>query len=282
MTRIVFNADDLGLTRGVNLSVLELSRAGALNSATLMATTEYTPEAALAAAGEAALGVGCHVVLVDGTPALEPGSIPALAPSGAFRPSLGIFARDLLRGAIPESEIEREAIAQIRRLQSLGLHLTHVDSHKHTHMFPPVLSPLLRAARACGIAAVRNPFEPDWAIKATAGAPVLRRMQVKLLRRFRGGFLKLVEEEGLATTDGAAGVLATGSLSAETLSSLLEAMPAGTWELVCHPGHMDEELTHAPTRLRESREVEHASLLEIVPRFLREHPEMELVNFAQL
>ena len=75
MTRLILNADDFGLTSGVNLSVVELNRAGALTSATLMATARHFGAAAAEAAvqphtGHMALGIGCHVVLVDGVSSL--------------------------------------------------------------------------------------------------------------------------------------------------------------------------------------------------------------------
>jgi predicted glycoside hydrolase/deacetylase ChbG (UPF0249 family) len=281
--RILLNADDFGLAPGVNASILELARAGALTSATLMATASHTAAAVADAVTHPFLGTGCHVVLVDGQPALPRASIPALSmASGCFRSNLGAFVRDLMRGRIPESEIELEATAQITRLQSLGVRVTHVDTHKHTHMFPGVLRPLLRAALACGVGAIRNPFEPNWALHATPRAPALRRLQVRLLGTRRFGFLKLVEQAGLATTDGAVGVLATGTLNSEALQALLTAMPDGTWELVCHPGYVDDDLNRAHTRLRESRAVEHAALIDTVPRFLREHPEIRPINFGQI
>jgi len=283
VTRLILNADDFGLTAGVNRSILELHRAGALTSATLMATADHTAAAAAGASLHSGLGVGCHVVLVDGNSVLSRGSIPALAlPSGAFRHTLGAFVRDLMRGSIPETEIEAEAIAQIQRLQAAGIRVTHLDSHKHTHMFARVLRPLLRAAVLCGVHAVRNPFEPDWALKATPHAPALRRMQVQLLRTQQRRFLRLVEQAGMATTDGAVGVLATGTLNTGALEAMLAAMPSGTWELVCHPGYFDEDLSNVQTRLRESRAIEHGALLETVPPFLKAHPEIKPINFGQL
>lgn len=283
MTRLIINADDFGLTPGINRSILELQQKGALTSATMMATTDHVAAAAAGAALQPSLGVGCHVILVDGTPALPRDRIPLLAlPSGGFRPTLGVFVRDLLRGAIPEAEIETEAIAQIQRLQALGVHVTHLDAHKHTHMFPRVLRPLLRAAAACGVRAIRNPFEPDWALHATPHAPVLRRMQVRVLRRLHSEFLKLVRQSGIATTDGAIGVLATGTLDKSAVCSLLATMPPGTWELVCHPGYFNEDLNNVQTRLRESRAIEQAALLEVVPSFTKMHPDVSLIHFGQI
>ena len=283
MTRIILNADDFGLAPGINQSIVELNRAGALTSATLMATAAYTAPAAAETTATSGLSIGCHIVLVDGRPAVPRASIPALAlASGSFRPSLGSFVRDLMLGRIPESQIEDEATAQIRHLQSLGVRIAHLDTHKHTHIFPRVLRPLLRAALGCGVRAIRNPFEPDWALKATRRAPASRQVQIRLLRTQQREFLKLVKQAGLATSDGAVGVLATGTLNAETLSCLLNAMPNGTWEVVCHPGYVDADLQRANTRLRESRAIEHAALLEVVPRFLRDHPEIAAINFSQL
>ena len=282
MTRLILNADDLGLTPGVNRSILELYHGGALTSATLMATASHTPEA-VAIVRQSGLSVGCHIVLVDGQPALPHERIPALAPrSGLFRTELGAFFLDLARGAIPEMEIEMEAVAQIRCLQNAGITVTHLDTHKHTHMFPRVLRPLLRAAILCGVRAVRNPFEPDWALDATAHGPILRRMEIRLLRAGRSEFLRLVQQAGMITTDGTIGVLATGSLDTEALEHLLNATPAGTWELVCHPGYIDDDLSKLQTRLRESRAIEHSALGKAVPQFLSRHPEIAAINFGQI
>ena len=283
MTYLIVNADDFGLTPGVNRSIFDLQQAGALTSATLMATADSFRNAASRAATHPMLGVGCHVVLVDGRPLLPPEEIPGLAPaSGEFRPTLGNFVRDLIRRRIPEAEIEAEATAQIRRLQSAGIQVTHIDTHKHTHMFVRVLRPLLRAARACGVRAIRNPFEPGWALAATPNAPPGRQWQVRLLRARRRAFLRLVSEAELATTDGSIGVLATGMLNTRTLRRLLSLMRPGTWELVCHPGYVDPALDSVRTRLRESRAIEHEALLDVVPSYVQDHAEVTLAHFGQL
>ena len=256
--RLIVNADDFGLTGGINRAIVDLHNRGALTSTTLMAKAKSTLEAASLALDSPDLGVGCHVVLVDGEPCLPTSEIPTLVDraTGRFRTSLGKFVRDLFLCRISSSEILAEAGAQIARLQSLGIELTHVDTHKHTHIFPRVLAPLLEAAKQHRIGAIRNPFEPQWSLAATPGAPLLRRAQVKIVGRFRPAFQSLVATAGLATTDGAIGVVATGTLEQRTLSSLLQAMPVGNWELVTHPGYDDVELANAGTRLMASRQVE--------------------------
>jgi hypothetical protein len=148
-------------------------------------------------------------------------------------------------------------------LQSEGVSLTHIDTHKHTHIFPGVLRPVLDAARAAGVFAVRNPFEPAWSLRATPGAPLIRRIEVSLLRQLEPAFRRIVAREGFATTDGALGVLATGTLDAATIRSLLEKLPPGDWEMVTHPGSNDGDLAGAYTRLLASREIERDALLQV-------------------
>ncbi len=164
MIRLIVNADDFGLTAGVNRAVLELHREGGLTSTTLMARSAAADQAIEFSRAAPSLGVGCHVVLVDGEPALPAAEIPTLIDrkTGSLRYSLTGFLMRLFSGRIRISEIEAEAAAQIALLKNRGLRLTHIDTHKHTHMFPPVLRAVLRAARAAGIRAVRNPFEPSW------------------------------------------------------------------------------------------------------------------------
>jgi chitin disaccharide deacetylase len=280
--RLIVNADDFGLTSGVNQAVIELHNAHALTSATLMAVAGQLNEAVAQAKQSPSLGVGCHVVLVDGTPALPPSEVPSLIDASsrngtAFRLKLGTFVTDLLRGRISDEEIEAEATAQIKNLQQSGIHVTHLDTHKHTHTFPRVLRPLIRAALTCGVKAIRDPFEPNWALNATANAGHIRKMQVRLLRSQSAAFREEVTRAGLLTTDGAIGVLATGTLDAQTICNLLYAMPNGTWELVCHPGYNDAALQQQSTRLLASRDLERTALLETIPE-----ANVDLIHFGQL
>ena len=292
MPRLIVNADDFGLTSGVNRAILELHQAGVLTSATLMARAAATSEAIEIAKATPSLGVGCHVVLVDGEPILSAAhDLPNIssAVQQRFIPTLGGFLSAIYKNGSPQKidrQIEAEARAQIQSLQSRGVRLTHVDTHKHTHMFPRVLRPVLRAARSCGIGAVRNPFEPAWSVSATPGAPLLRRTQVRLLRTLQSAFRRIVAEEGFLTTDGALGVLATGTLDERTVISLLAALPAevhtaATFELVTHPGYNDADLAHVNTRLLSSRDTErHALAVLGLPRGLNRGP--QLISFANL
>jgi hopanoid biosynthesis associated protein HpnK len=280
VSRLIVNADDFGLTAGVNRAIAELHCAGILTSATLMAKAAATEEAIGIARSTPSLGVGSHVVLVDGEPVLPPVEIPTLVDprTGRFERTLGAFLQRLFTGRIRAAEMEAEAAAQIALLQAKGVALTHIDTHKHVHIFPAVLKPLLRAATGRGIRAIRNPFEPAWSLRATPGAPWLRQTQLHLLRRLSPAFRKLVAAASLATTDGAIGVMAAGFLDANALSSLLHSIPPGAWELVTHPGYNDGDLAQAGTRLLASRDVERQALLSMGLNI----DDLEVISFAGL
>lgn len=285
MRRLIINADDFGLTSGVNRAITEASRSGVLTSATMMANARAFDEAASLAKTQPALKTGCHVVLIDGDP-VSP-SVPSLTNgSSRFRTSLKEFALAAVRRRLSADEIQREAEAQIRKIQSLGITLTHVDSHKHTHMFPHVLRPVLRAARARGILAVRNPFEPlrAWPGQMLLGAPGLwlRCVGVMTFQMFAAEFRRAVKEEGMRSTDGTVGIAATGKLDQKMLLAILRGLPAGTWELVCHPGYSDADLRNAGTRLTSSREVELSALTSPETKEAMARQKIELISYAEL
>ena len=284
--QLIINADDFGLTRGVNRAIAELHQAKALTSATLMATGAAFDDAVAVAQANPNLGVGCHIVLTDGIPVSAPRSIPTLVGSDgkSFRPSLVDFIQALLRGAIREDDIEREATAQVQKLQCAGIAVTHIDTHKHTHLFPAVTRPLLRIAERCSIGAIRHPFEQAWSLALGHGNRI-RRLQVKLLGRLKAQFehQPQVRNGHVSTTDGTIGISATGDLYTETLHQILNAVPPeGTFELVCHPGYNDSDLDRIPTRLRAHRDIERNALLAEVPA-LALHPNApQLINYGDL
>jgi predicted glycoside hydrolase/deacetylase ChbG (UPF0249 family) len=284
--RLIINADDFGLTRGVNRAIAELHQAHALTSTTLMATGPAFDDAVAVARANRALGVGCHIVLTDGVPVSSPESIPTLLGPDrkTFRPSLIDFVQALLRGKIREDDIEREASAQIKKLQLAGIGVTHLDTHKHTHLFPAVLRPLLRLAEQHGIHAIRHPFEQSWSLALGHGNRI-RRLQVKLLGNLKTRFESQpqIRTDHVLTTDGTIGISATGNLYRETLHEILRSVPAeGTFELCCHPGYNDSDLDRITTRLRTHRDIERNALLAEIPK-LALHPNVpQLINYGDL
>ena len=289
MRRLIINADDFGLTTGVNRAVVEAHQHGVVSSTTLMANGSAFAAAIALARSSPRLGVGCHVVLVDGVPVLDRSQVGSLLePHGGqagephFREGISKFGALALFGRMAPDEIEAESTAQIRKLQAAGVDVTHLDSHKHTHLFPHVLRPLLRAARSCGVKAIRNPFERIQGSQLAASPSMWKRwLEVGILRGLARQFREAVEQAGMFTPDGTLAIAATGSLNQKLLRLMVENLPDGTWELVCHPGYNDAELRGIRTRLREAREQELRILTSPATRALLAAHGIEIVSFRE-
>ena len=288
MRRLIVNADDFGFTSGVNRAIFEAHTRGIVTSSTLMANGPAFSEAAELAKSTPRLSVGCHVVLIDGEPVLDVEQLPSLATRtpARFRDGLKAFAIRAITGRIDADEITAEATAQIRKVQSAGIAVSHFDTHKHTHLFPKILRPLLRAAADCGVRALRNPFGPRLPMRSSQllARPNLwtRYAEVRVLRRFAGAFRDAVDRDGFITPDGTLGIEVTGTLDETLFHAIARSIPEGTWEFVCHPGYNDADLQRAQTRLRESREIELAVLTLLSARDLLAREGIELISYHDL
>ena len=294
MRRLIVNADDFAFTSGVNGAIVEAHTHGVVTSCTLMANGPAFDEAVRLAATVPKLSVGCHVVLIDGTPILPADQISTLVYKqdkkhgnpACFRDGLKAFAAQAIAGRFDSGQVEAEAAAQIRKIQSAGIRVSHIDTHKHTHLFPKILRPLLRAARACGVKAIRNPFGPRRPFKSgqLLARPSLwvRHAEMRILRRFAGAFREAVDREGFATPNGTLGIEVTGALDETLFRVIADAIPEGTWEFVCHPGYNDTDLQIAKTRLRASREVELQVLTNPKAREVLSQAGIQLISYREL
>ena len=255
-----------------------------------MANGPAFAEAAQLAKTVPRLSIGCHVVLIDGEPILDHEQVSSLITPSAngdraprFRDGLKMFAARAIAGRMNPEQITTEATSQIRKIQSSGITVSHIDTHKHTHVFPKILRPLLRAARACGVYAVRNPFGPRLPLRSSnvLARPNLwtRYAEVQVLRRFAGKFHDAVAEQGFITPDGTLGIEVTGVLDETLFEAIARSIPEGTWEFVCHPGYNDADLQRASTRLHESRETELRVLTLPAARQLLSRQGIDLISY---
>ncbi|MGA2002966.1 MAG: ChbG/HpnK family deacetylase [Terriglobales bacterium] len=291
MRQLIVNADDFGLTSGVNQAIVESHLDGIVSSTTLMANSDAFDRAVEAARKLPELSVGCHVVLTDGAPVSPPAVVDTLlairsAEPEKFFSSLSAFAVRATLGGFDREQLVTEITAQIRKIQATGLKVTHLDSHKHAHIFPEILSAMLRAARICGIPAIRSPFVPMKAILAQqfAGKRALlkRYGQVRILNTFASHFRRQTPRAGLRSPDGVIGVIETGLLDGVLLRQALTSLPDGTWELVCHPGYADADLRAVHTRLIESRERERQLLTSPDLKEFLEKQKIHIISYRDL
>jgi len=289
MKRLIVNADDFGFTRGVNTGILRAFQSGILTSATLMANGDAFDEAVAMALAAPGLGVGCHLVAVGGRPVAPPAEIASLVDANGMLPrTLTDLLKLLMRGRVKVEHVEREFRAQVERLCAAGITPTHLDSHKHSHTQPMVMTALARVATLFNIRAVRNPFE-SWR------APVITGLAA---RARRGGYLKqyvmsatvaprarafhrIARQHGLRTPDFFCGVRLTGLLDPEAVRRVIEGLPDGTTELMCHPGVYDDELERAATRLKGERQRELEALIDESVRRAVTAQSVRLINYQE-
>ena len=269
--RLIVNADDFGLTEGVNAGIVEAFQNGILRSASLMANGRAFDDAVRLALQNPGLDVGCHLMLISGRAVSDPGrELPRSAPRLVARLAWGWRA-----GAI-----EREFAAQIEKIQGAGVSLSHLDTHKHTHLAPPVLEAVLRVARSHDIPWVRRPFDLPLTA-ARASAAWTSRFLNAAMRPLRSRFSRKLASFGCRATDHFAGFQVTGRFQTPELVQLIRALPEGLTEFMCHPGYCTEELLATETKLKQSRQKELEALLDPeVSRAVAERG-IEVVGFRE-
>jgi predicted glycoside hydrolase/deacetylase ChbG (UPF0249 family) len=259
LRQLVVNADDLGLTVGVNTGIFDAHDRGILTSASLFANAPATVDALQRTRVRPSLGIGVHLALVDGTPMLPPSRVPTLVEDGGrFRASWKPFIVACLRGRVAFGEVERELTAQIERIRSEGIPLTHLDAHKHVHAFPPIFAIVARLAERFRIPVVRVPYERWSAVWGDAAERRTARRQAMLnaamlpwaKRDQRTAFM-----HGLRSPQ-FVGRVHTGVLSTDSFAGMVRRLQPVVTELMVHPGYVDDTLVQIPTRLRSSREQE--------------------------
>jgi predicted glycoside hydrolase/deacetylase ChbG (UPF0249 family) len=258
---LIPNADDFGYTRDVNEGIIHAHRAGILTATTLMATGAEFDHAVLLARENPTLDVGVHLVLVGG-----PGYPPTVTQL------IGQMARGRIR-------IYDELASQVRKVQASGLRPSHLDTHKHTHLLPPVLNAVARIASEFGIPWVRRPF--DLPLHA-GGVPWSRRVVSTSLGLARAGFHRVLTRHGCRTTDHFAGFQITGHYDAAELAKLIRRLPEGVTEFMCHPGFCTAELQASRTRLKESRRRELDALTSREVRAAIEESNVKLARYAEI
>ncbi len=266
--RLVVNADDFGYTTDVNQGILDAHRNGILTATTLMANGDAFDHAARLSRENPSLDVGCHLVLVGGRSLLDGEPLPA---------SVADLLKRLLRGSI---RVYDELASQVRRIQEAGVRPTHLDTHKHTHIAPPVLRAVARISAESGIRWVRRPF--DIPMSGGYGIPGGKRainFALRLLRRHAG---RVLDARGCRSTDHFAGFQITGRYHTAELVRLIGSLPDGVTEFMCHPGHCGEELRRAPTRLKESRARELEALTAPEVRLAARNYGVQIVNYRDL
>src|SRR5262249_33908894 len=212
MKRLIVNADDFGRTQALNAGVLDSHLYGIVTSVTIMILEPVASEVVRGLLDMAPrLSLGLHFAITGGgAPASAPTSVPYLAPGGRF-----VRDAEHLPGDLPADEVRRELSAQIAMFQVIvGRPPSHLDSHHHAALHASVLPVFAEVA-----------LERDLPVPAphAISREGLRTAGVRVPDEFVESFYAVG-----ATRD--------------NLKAIIESLTDGVSELMCHPGHPDDEL----------------------------------------
>jgi len=282
MKRVIINADDFGLSQGINQGIVKAHREGVLSSATLMANAPGFEHAVELASQNRGLGVGVHLNILRGTPLSRRNHVASLvSKEGIFCSSLFRLYRKLMSGQIDLAEIEREFRAQIEKIMTAGIVPSHLDSEKHSHMVGPLFALTCRLANEYGMGKVR--FVREFCLTRK-----LMQMGKALFVSFTGPARKRsLKAEGIKSSDHFKGLCASGRMDAERLQKVLRRLKDGVTEIMVHPGFISRDLielekTFGSYYINRYRELELKALLAEGVKTIISDQGIRLMSFHQL
>lgn len=287
MKELILNADDFGLTPGVNEGIIRAHLEGILTSATLMANRAAFDDAVERARSTPTLGVGCHLVLVGGPAIASAERIGSLVDAeGRLAPTLANFMTRVSCGMIRRTHIEREFHAQIAKIRAAGIEPTHLDTHKHTHVHPRVMEALGKVAHEAGISRARNPFErfrDSWrTTRARKGNFRSQLISAAAARTVTPFFHSICAKYALHVPDRFLGVALTGQTTSSALREMFASLEDGRTEIMLHPGICDAGLAQTGSRLQAQRQNELTALLDQELKGVLAQRDIRLISFREL
>ena len=274
--KLIVNADDFGLSNGINAGIIRSHQDGIVTSTSIVAPGAAFEEAVAQSRSLPALGIGVHLALVEERAVAPADQITSLAAGGLLPRNYGELVKGVVTGRIRTSDIERELRAQIEKCLAAGLQLTHLDSHQHTHALPSLFPVTVKLANEYSIPGIRIPR--GW--PTYRDIPADRFLAKCVLCVLAHADAALFPLRKCAAAQRFAGLFETGDLSEPRLLAILRHVTAGVTELVCHPGCPDPSGSYASWDTR--RQTELASLTSASVKESVRSLGLELINYRQL
>jgi hopanoid biosynthesis associated protein HpnK len=243
--RLIITADDFGASIAVNEGIETAHRTGILTAASLMVAGEAAEDALIRARHMPALGVGLHLVLVEGRPTLPPEQVPDLVDaSGHFRANMALAGASMFFRPAVRRQLGAEIEAQFAAFAATGLPLDHVNAHKHFHLHPTIAGLILAIGARYGLRAARAPVEPLDLIGAIE--PVKPTFAGRIAGPYARGLAGRLRRAGLLVPDRVLGLAWSGHMTSARLRALIERLPPGLTEIYTHPASEDAYPGSAP------------------------------------
>lgn len=283
MKKLIINADDFGLSKGVNHGILSGFRNGIVTSATLLANMNYFDHAVQIAKENPDMPIGVHLNLSWGKPVTSSASVPSLVNSnGYFLKSSAIFAKRYFGGQVSIPEVCLEFRNQVSRISDAGINPTHLDTHKHLHCLPGIMKALISTATEFKIDKIRLPLEKN----------IIHNMNHKLsipklswkacfARLLCTNQQKLLQNSGIRTTDHFTGITHMNCLNIRVIKKILLNLKDGVTEIMCHPGYMDNDLREI-SKIPPCRDIELEALKAAELKDCINTLNIQLISYSEL
>jgi hopanoid biosynthesis associated protein HpnK len=245
MHGLIITADDFGADDAVNEAVENAHIDGILTAASLMVTGNAMADAVARAKRLPHLGVGLHLVLVEGRPALPPDRIPDLVDSdGLFRTNMVRAGIDIFFRPAVRRQLAAEIEAQFAAFAATGLPLDHANTHKHFHLHPTIAGLILSIGPRYGLRAMRAPVEPLAVLRRIE--PVTSTLAGRIAAPYARSVRSRIARAGLLVPDQVFGLAWSGTMTSRRLAALIANRPSGLTEIYLHPATRDDYPGHAP------------------------------------
>ena len=232
MKRLIVTADDFGASREVNDAVEQAHRDGILTAASLMVAGDAAADAVARAHALPTLGIGLHIVLVEGRPLLPADRIPALVDAtGNFRTDMARAGVTIFASPAARRQLAAEIEAQFAAFAATGLALDHVNAHKHFHLHPTIAGTILKVGKRFGMRAARAPIESRELLRQVDGTDTGPRIETVWARLVRAR----LRRAGMLVPDQVFGLAWSGAMTADRVRGILERLPDGLTEIYTHP-----------------------------------------------
>jgi hopanoid biosynthesis associated protein HpnK len=282
MRKVIINADDFGLSKGVNEGIVLAHRKGILTSTSLMANMPGFAQAVELAKQNEELGVGLHLNIVRGQPLSPANRVGSLInKEKKFFSNVFIIWRKLWTKKIKKQEIELEFRAQIEKILENKIQISHFDSEKHIHCLPSLLEIVLKLGKEYNIKRIR--YINEYCI-----TPRLFQAAKSIFASLSCLSMKeKITKNGILTPDRSYGICKSGRMSSPRLKKILSNLEDGVTEIMVHPGFMTQELIDLEQEIgsfyiNRYREKELKALLDEDLKKIISDRELSLINFNQL
>lgn len=233
MMRVIINADDFGLSPGINRGVIRAFEQGLVRSASLSVLGRGFLEAAAYCRENPGLDAGLHLTLTDEKPLTDARALFPGAWDSDFLPGMGTLFRLVVSGRADLAAIEGELKAQMERAADAGLSISHLDGHQHVHLFLKLFPLCLDLCKRRGIRHMRTRLTDRMALRAGPG----RIAQYLGLRLFLGAAVQTRIPRELPIIPCTGFLLSGGRLRVRDLLANLRALRRfPVVEVILHPG----------------------------------------------